>query len=353
MITNHRPKMSDQDKKLLWGKAGNRCAICRKLLVNVEDEDERGVIVGIEAHIVGHSKDGPRGKNPLPQLERHKYENIILLCTEHAKTIDERQDVWTKERLLQIKRDHEKLMREIKPSIEQPHPILRLIQPVGYSGGPNGHFQTLRIKNFDKETALDLNCWMQGFGFNHQLSRQTSGSFLEPNDIKDFEFRLDDLKIAIEEVPLLYLYVSYSNLEGKKILFKASLVQKTVKSGALKIIGIGDKHEFSKFIKTYVDYMRVLESRGDYVEAEYTIRTDVDNKFRIKVSRTLLSCWDINREDMIQYCFLELGRANMKIMTSLGVFQDKEYATTSFPETISTGFDRFVETLKYIESGNY
>lgn len=341
--------MSDQDKKLLWGKAGNRCAICKKLLVNIEDNDERGVIVGIEAHIVGHSEDGPRGKDPLPQAERHKYENIILLCTEHAKTIDDRSDVWTIEKLRQVKRDHEKLMMGIKPSIEHPHPILRLIQPVGYTGGSKGHFQYLSLKNFDKEAALDLNCWIAGFGFFHQLSSQTAGSFLEPGDSKNYEFRLDDLKIYHEEVPLLYFYTSYSNIEGQKILYKSSLIQKTVKSGAFKIIELGDKYEFSKFVKIHVDVMIMLESRGDYEEAKYTVGI---NQFKIKVSRTLLSCWGMSGDE-IQLCFLELGRANMKIMTSLGVFQDREYTTNSFPKTLATGFDRFIEALNYIENGSY
>ncbi len=349
MPTNHRLQMSDQDKKLLWGKAGNRCAICKKLLVNIEDGDERGVIVGIEAHIVGHSEDGPRGKDSLPQPERHKYENIILLCTEHAKTIDERPEVWTTGRLRQTKKEHERLMMNITPAIEHPHPVLRLVQPVGYTGGSKGHFQTLRLKNFDKDAALDLNCWMAGFGFYQQMSSQTAGSFLEPGDSKDYQFQLDGTKISKEDVPLLHFYASYSNLEGQKILYKSSLIQKTVPSGAFKIIELGEKNDFSKYRKTEVDVMIMLDSFGDYEEAQYT---EGENIFKIRVSRTLLSCWGMNGSN-IQLCFLELGRANMKIMTSLGVFQDKEYATTSFPETESTRFDRFVEALKYIESGSY
>lgn len=348
-MINSRPQMSDQDKKLLWGKAGNRCAICKKLLVNVEDGDERGVIIGIEAHIVGHSKDGPRGNDSLPQSERHKYENIVLLCAEHAKTIDERLDFWTIEHLRQVKKEHEKLMMNITPAIEHPHPVLRLIQPVGYTGGPNGHFQTLCLKNFDKEAALDLNCWIAGFGFYLQLSSQTTGSFLEPGDLKEYQFQLDGTKISSENVPILYFYASYSNLEGQKILYKSSLVQKTVPTDAFKIIELGAENQFSKYRKTEVDSMMMLDSNGDYEEAQFT---EGENKFKIRVSRSLLATWGMSRENT-QLCFLELGRANVKIMTSLGVFQNKEYTTMSFPETQSEDFDRFIEALKYIETGTY
>ena len=347
---SNRMQMSDQDRKLLWGKAGNRCAICKKLLVNIEDNDERGVVVGVEAHIVGHSKEGPRGKDEIPLSERYKYENIILLCTEHAKTIDERTEVWTKEKLLQIKKDHEKLMMNIKPTIENASPLLRLIQPVGYSGGPSGHFQSIRLKNFDKEAALDINCWIAGFGFFQQLSSQTAGSFLEPGNHKDYQFQLDGLKITHKDIPLLNFYSKYSNLQGQKILYKSTLKQKTVPSGAFKIIELGDEHKYSKFLKTEVDYMRVLDSLGDYEEAEYQ---EGENKFKIKVSRTLLSCWGIKSYEDIQYCFLELGKSNMKIMSTLGVFQDKDYTTVYFPDTYSVGMDRFIEALKYIETGSY
>jgi len=350
-MTNYRPQMSDQDKKLLWGKAGNRCAICKKLLVNIEDGDERGVIVGIESHIVAHSEDGPRGKDLLPLSERHKYENIILLCTEHAKTIDERPEVWTTGRLRQVKKDHEKLMMSITPAIEHPHPVLRLVQPVGYTGGSQGHFQTLRLKNFDKEAALDLKCWMQGFGFYHELKSRTAETHLDPGKEKDYQFQLDGLKIEHEDIPLFYFFASYNTLEGQKILYKSSLIQVTVPSGTFKKVDLGDENEYSKSaVKSYVDYMLVLESSGDYRKAEYSVG---DHKFKIKVSRSLLSTWDIASSENIQYCFLELGRANMNIMTKLNAFQDKEYHTDSFPETYATGFERFAEALKLIESGSY
>ena len=350
-MPNNRPDMSDQDRKLLWGKAGNRCAICKKLLVNMEDNDERGVIVGIEAHIVAHSTAGARGNNPLPLSERHKYENMILLCSDHARIIDERPDKWTTEKLRRLKKEHEQLMMGLSPTLEHPHPVLRLIQPIGYSGGSRGYFQSLRLKNFDGEAALDLKCWISGFGFYHLLSSQTAGSYLEPGESRDYSFQLDGLRIKNEDVHLLYFNASYSTLDGQKILYKLSLVQRTVPSGALKIIELGEENEYSKLRNNIdADVMIVLDSQGDYEEAEYTVG---ENKFKIKVSRTLLSMWGMNDGGDIQLCFLEIGRSNLKIMTSLGVYQDKEYYSTSFPKTYATGFDRFVEALKHIESGSY
>lgn len=344
--------MSDQDRKLLWGKAGNRCAICKKLLVNVEDNDERGVIIGIEAHIVGHSEDGPRGNDPLPLTERHKYENIVLLCSEHATTIDERTDVWTVEKLRALKKEHELLMMEITPSLTHPHPVLRLVLPVGYTGGPNGHFQSLTLKNFDTEAALDLKCWMEGFGFHLMLSTETAGTYLEAGESKEYKFQLDGQRIANadENVQLLSFYASYSNLDGQRILYKSSLVQKTVPSGAFKIIELGSNNSYSKLrSEAKIDAMEMLGYFGGSRQAMFTVGV---HKFKIKVSDSLLATWGMNTEQA-EDCLRELGKANLKIMTSLGVFQDKEYTTLSFPEATEIDFPKFIKALEYIESGSY
>jgi len=350
MQSQHRPNMSDQDRKLLWGKAGNRCAICKKLLINVEDGDERGVVVGIECHIVGHSNSGPRGNDPLPLEERHKYENIVLLCSEHARTIDERTDVWTIDKLRSLKKEHEELMMNLVPKLNQPHPILRLILPIGYTGGPDGHFQTLKLKNFDIEAALDLNCWMEGFGFFMKLSVETTGTYLEAGDEKDYQFRLDGQKMYTEEIPLLSFYARYSNLEGQRILYKSSLKQQLVPSGAFYTIELGDKNEYQKLInEAVIDKMDMLPSMGDYDEALFI---SGNNKFRVKVSRTQLSCWGI-LEVQVPFCLQELGKANLKVMSSLSVYQDKEYSTHSFPDDCVSGFDGYIKALQHIENGSY
>jgi hypothetical protein len=343
--------MPDQDRKLLWGKAGNRCAICKKLLVNTEDGDTRGVIVAVESHIVGHSIDGPRGNDPMPLNERHKYENIILLCSEHSKTIDERTDVWTVEKLRSLKNEHEQTMREIAPELRTPHPILRLVLPVGYSGGPNGHFQTLTIKNLDKKTALDLDCWIEGFGYNLKLSTDTAGTYLESGQSKDFQFRLDGERMSTTEVPLLSFYARYSNLEGQRILYQSQLKQKLVPSGAFSIIELGSKNAYQKVrSEAKIDDMAMLGFLGGSHEALFTTG---ENQFKIRVSTTLSSCWGITTEESISYCLYELAKANLKVMSSLGVYQDKEYLTTTLPDDCSAGFEGFTKTLEHIEAGNY
>lgn len=95
-------------RKMLWGRSGNRCAIptCRKPLVEDESETDNPSIVGDESHIVAKEENGPRGKSELAPEERDKYDNLILLCKEHHKIVDDQPNKYTVALLKKIKVDH-------------------------------------------------------------------------------------------------------------------------------------------------------------------------------------------------------------------------------------------------------
>lgn len=97
--------MKMKDVKILWGRAGNRCAFpdCRIKLT----PDGKIDTLGEMAHIVAKSPQGPRGNSDMPIDERDNYSNLILLCPTHHKMIDTFPEEWTVERLLQLKREHE------------------------------------------------------------------------------------------------------------------------------------------------------------------------------------------------------------------------------------------------------
>jgi len=97
---------------MLWGRAANRCSICRAELV-VEATGQGGeAIVGDACHIVANSPDGPRGDSTLSEAERNDYSNLILLCKVHHKQIDDQLQEFSVERLHEIKAAHEQWVRE-------------------------------------------------------------------------------------------------------------------------------------------------------------------------------------------------------------------------------------------------
>lgn len=69
-------------------------------------------ILGQMCHIVAEAPSGPRGQHQLPLAERNAYPNLILLCAEHHIIIDSDPASWPVERLLRVKKDHEKWVED-------------------------------------------------------------------------------------------------------------------------------------------------------------------------------------------------------------------------------------------------
>lgn len=94
---------------LLWGRAAARCAFpgCTKELVHDATGADDESLIGDAAHIVAESDDGSRGQSPLTAEERMKYANLILMCKNHHKVIDDQYVEWTVEKLTALKKAHE------------------------------------------------------------------------------------------------------------------------------------------------------------------------------------------------------------------------------------------------------
>jgi hypothetical protein len=100
--------LSLKTRKMLWGRAANRCAFpdCRRELVMDATETDDESIIGEECHIIAREDDGPRGNASFPTVKRDKYDNLILLCNIHHKLIDDQPNKYTIERLKEIKKNH-------------------------------------------------------------------------------------------------------------------------------------------------------------------------------------------------------------------------------------------------------
>jgi hypothetical protein len=74
------------------------------------DTDDES-LVGEAAHIVAAEPSGPRGVSDLTPEQRNKYANLILLCNNHHKQIDDQVNYFTVKLLTEIKAEHEKWVR--------------------------------------------------------------------------------------------------------------------------------------------------------------------------------------------------------------------------------------------------
>lgn len=101
-----------KDLKLLWGRAANRCSICRVELSYDATTSHVQYPLGEQAHIVAENDSGPRGKSILSDEERNSYFNLVLLCPTHHAQVDTAVDDFPVERLHLIKDQHEQWVRE-------------------------------------------------------------------------------------------------------------------------------------------------------------------------------------------------------------------------------------------------
>jgi hypothetical protein len=104
--------ITEKTRKLLWGRAGNRCAMFRCKLAIDATETDPDSIVGDECHIVSGQQFGPRYDSNFPADKLDEAENLILLCKVHHKLVDDQTETYTADVLRTLKANHEKWVAE-------------------------------------------------------------------------------------------------------------------------------------------------------------------------------------------------------------------------------------------------
>jgi len=100
-------QISDKTRKVLWGRSGNRCAICKhELVIDATRHDDESVVAD-ECHIISSRPSGPRCDSSYPSDKLDSYENLILLCRTHHKMVDDQTATFTTDILRQMKCNHE------------------------------------------------------------------------------------------------------------------------------------------------------------------------------------------------------------------------------------------------------
>jgi hypothetical protein len=104
----------EDQKRLLWVRAGGRCQLCNKYLL--EDPTTMETLnLGELAHNVGHKQNAqsPRGLDPLDPQLRNEADNLLLLCGDCHHSIDAKVNAgtWTVAGLRERKRAQEQRTR--------------------------------------------------------------------------------------------------------------------------------------------------------------------------------------------------------------------------------------------------
>lgn len=116
--------ITDRTRKILWGRSGNLCAYCRRVLVVDGTELSDESVIGDEAHIIGERPTAALGHLGAGRDDLDDYDNLVLLCKVHHKVVDDQPETYPVERLREMKAAHESWVRETlayKPGGKQPH----------------------------------------------------------------------------------------------------------------------------------------------------------------------------------------------------------------------------------------
>jgi hypothetical protein len=100
--------ISDKTRKILWGRSGNRCAICQHELVIVATSLDDESVIGEECHVVSGKDQGPRYDIEYAAERLDEPENLILLCRIHHKMVDDQYETYVANVLSKLKVNHEK-----------------------------------------------------------------------------------------------------------------------------------------------------------------------------------------------------------------------------------------------------
>ena len=115
----------------LWGRAAGRCEFCNCLLfedsLTISQINKSNI-----AHIIAFSPDGPRGDIELSNKLKDDINNLMLLCPEHHKLIDEHYKDYPASTLKSMKENFELHKRlQTEANFEQKRLVIIYTSPIG------------------------------------------------------------------------------------------------------------------------------------------------------------------------------------------------------------------------------
>jgi len=126
----------ESDVRRVWVAAGGRCTFCNRYLLS-DDYTGESVFTGQLAHIVGwDTADGsPRGSDDLPVEHRNEAENLLLICYDQHRVIDNKNlwEAYDVERLRAFKRKHEHKIKQLTALVDQD--LTTVVRLVGHIHG--------------------------------------------------------------------------------------------------------------------------------------------------------------------------------------------------------------------------
>ena len=183
---------------LIWAKAAGRCQFngCNKTLYQ-DDHTQIEMNFADVAHIIGQGEKGPRSYKTSDIEERYVNDisNLMLVCPKHHKLIDQKPSTYPEDLLRKMKRAHENKVRlATEMKVDNTSNVLIYRGRIG-EFQPSISFRETMQAMFPDYYPAD----------HRPIELSMSGSLLEDNDPKYWEFHARNLEMQFEKnvAPLL------------------------------------------------------------------------------------------------------------------------------------------------------
>lgn len=180
-------------KMALVAKAGGRCEFkgCNKK-VFLDDVTLLESNLSNVAHIIASSPEGPRGNDRSKQLSRDQ-DNLMLLCPDHHKVIDDNPNMFSEEELKKMKKDHEQKVSDLLDYIESPSSIILILNAAIKNK------KDVRV-NFDKAKEANLSAGFRSEMVPITISIDNHYNYKDENYWKYSEKKLiDDIDYYVKQ----------------------------------------------------------------------------------------------------------------------------------------------------------
>lgn len=106
MAKKKRKPISQKIQKILFAQSGGICSMPNCNIPIIINENGEKTNIADLAHIEAYNPDGARFNPGLSEEERNSEENLMVVCKNCHKKIDDMPEIYTVEKLKQIKQDH-------------------------------------------------------------------------------------------------------------------------------------------------------------------------------------------------------------------------------------------------------
>lgn len=177
-------EIADPKKLILMGLCGGKCEFrgCEKSIVQDILTGEKSNFSNY-AHIVASSANGPRGDKVLSSKLSNDENNIMVLCRDHHKEIDDFPEKYTVNILKDMKREHEAYIKDLMN-------ITKESSVIGVKYTANISDRVTKINDEDiRKCAFRQNKYCKG-----EIINLSDNKADERNNSKFYEFERDNIK---------------------------------------------------------------------------------------------------------------------------------------------------------------